>query len=40
MHTYSFIYLNWKVIKLQAWEGEYEKRIMEIRERELALFKK
>ncbi len=29
-----------KVIKLQAWEDEYRKRIEEIRARELALFKK
>lgn len=29
-----------KVIKLQAWEGEFEKRIIEIRSRELGTFRK
>lgn len=29
-----------KVIKLQAWEKEFENRIREVRERELAIFRK
>lgn len=29
-----------KVIKFQAWEGEFEKRINEIRDREMAIFRK
>ena len=29
-----------KVIKLQAWEKEFEARIREVRERELAIFRK
>ncbi len=29
-----------KVIKLQAWEREFQNRIIEVRERELALFRK
>ena len=29
-----------KVIKLQAWENEFENRIKDVRERELEIFKK
>ena len=29
-----------QVIKFQAWEGEFEKRINDIRDREMALFKR
>ncbi len=29
-----------KVIKLQAWEKEFQNRIVEVREKELAIFRK
>ena len=40
--SFDFFYISIfdQVIKFQAWEGEFEKRINEIRDREMALFKR